>query len=293
MSQHAGLSPEYLSTIPLTRGLNGAELAKLAELFIPVPARPGDTLFESGTPAEALYLLQAGEATLHRASEEDQRLVGPTLIGELGALTALKRISTVVVGEDAVLWKVSGVVLREFFAQHQDFGLRLYHDLLEVVADKILRDQLRLADMRQNLIRTQKAMKEARNFLLESQDTVVSERLHEILEGQIKRNRRVNYRVEPPAALAATVALDDDRQASVVQISATHVSYHLGSAGLPAAGDRISGVLSLCGPELPFSGEVLRTINGRVDVELDLLIDEYVEQLEGYLTRVQMLDLLV
>jgi len=41
------------------------------------------------------------------------------------------------------------------------------------------------------------------------------------------------------------------------------------------------------------TGVVLRVVEGRVDIELDLMVDEYVNILEGYLTRVQMLDFLV
>ena len=70
-------------------------------------------------------------------------------------------------------------------------------------------------------------------------------------------------------------------------------SADVGPKTSPVAGQRFSGVLQLSGPEIPISGRVLRVLDGRVDLELDLLLDEYSAALESYLTRVQMLDYLV
>ena len=55
----------------------------------------------------------------------------------------------------------------------------------------------------------------------------------------------------------------------------------------------MSGVLDLAGTDVPISGKVIRAAGSRVTVELDLLIDEYAAAFEGYLTRVQLLDILV
>jgi hypothetical protein len=52
-------------------------------------------------------------------------------------------------------------------------------------------------------------------------------------------------------------------------------------------------VLDLAGTEIPVSGNVVRTADDRITVVLDLLIDDHVAILEGYLTRVQLLDILV
>jgi hypothetical protein len=64
-------------------------------------------------------------------------------------------------------------------------------------------------------------------------------------------------------------------------------------AAVAKAGDWLSGVLALAGTEIPISGKVHRVTNGKVTIEFDLLIDEYAQVLEGYLTRAQLLDVLV
>ncbi|HTM19362.1 MAG TPA: cyclic nucleotide-binding domain-containing protein [Kofleriaceae bacterium] len=284
------VSPDELRTIPLLRGFSDDQLASILGLLEPVG--PGPVLFRQGDRAEAFYLLTGGEVLLHELGGEAFRLRPLTVIGELGALTGRLRNSTAEPSAGAELWQMKVNQLLELFDQNPQIGLGFQQNLMHVVAEKIARDQVRLQDMRANIVRTQKAMKQMRDLLLDSQDTVVSAPLHDTIEALIRQNRRVNYRVEPPTALPAEVRLDDGTSCPVVQISRTHVSY--AGAGQPlAAGSRLSAVLCLSGPEIPMSGVVLRTIGDRVDVELDLLIDDFAGALEGYLTRVQMLDFLV
>lgn len=294
MMTDMGLTPDALRSISALRGLTDEQLERLCALFQPAGRSEGELLFEPGDPPEALYLLAAGDLRLHQDHDEAFDLRAPTLIGELGAVTGLvPRTKRAQVGANAELWRVDGSVLRDFLAQNTDVALLIYANMLAAAADKASRDQIRLADMRHNIVRTQKAMKKMRDFLLESQDTVVSKPLHELIEGLIQQNRRVNYRVEPPPSLAARLRLDDKVEARVLQISRTHLRFRLEGGTLPESGARVSGVLHLSGPELPICGRVLRTIDNNVDLALDLLIDEYAALLEGYLTRVQMLDLLV
>jgi CRP-like cAMP-binding protein len=293
MSEKLGISLDELRSIPLMNGLDDAQLRAIEGLFEPVSVKPGDWLFKVDQPARAIWLLVRGEVTLFQADEETHHLHPPCVIGELGALTGLRRNSRAVVGAGAQVYKVTRDKLLGFFEANKEIGLRFEKNLLDICADKINRDQQRLMDMRTNLIRTQKAMKQMRDLILESADTAISEPLHATLEGTIERNRRVNYRVDPPATARATVRMDDASEAPVEQISRTHVSFRPGNAEAPAQSDRFSGVLNMGGPEIPISGVVLRVLDGRVDLELDLLIDEYTAALEGYLTRVQMLDFLV
>jgi CRP/FNR family cyclic AMP-dependent transcriptional regulator len=288
------LAREHLHTIPTFRGLTDAQLDEMTPLFQRMEAGAGDVLFERGEPADACYLLTAGAVSLFQDPEQTHTLHPPVLIGDLGTVTDnAVRNSRAEVQDNAELWKVPTDALLEFFEGHPHTAVRVLRNMLAAATDKFGRDHTRLADMRGNIIRTQKSMKKMRDFLLDSEDTSVSKPIHEVLEGLIRQNRRVNYRVGPPQTLAASVRTDDGFQASVVQISRTHVSFRLDQGDLPKADSRTSGVLQLSGPEIPISGKVLRTIERRVDLEFDLLIDEYAAILEGYLTRVQMLDFLV
>jgi CRP/FNR family transcriptional regulator, cyclic AMP receptor protein len=287
------LTPKELASIPLLRGITEDQLVKLASAFEYLALPEGEVLFEEGQVATAFYLLAGGEVSIYEGDALRYRLHPPAPIGELGALAGLTRNTTAVASQHVEIWKISRDQLLQFFDTHGDIALPFYQNLLHLIADKVRRDQLRLEDMRANIIRTQKAMKQMRDFILESQDTPLSDTLHGKLEELIQNNRRVNYRIEPPAPLPARAKLKDGSTATVVQISRTHLSFHQDSGPLPEAGGIWIGVLYLDGPEIPISGTVLRTIGHRVDLKLDLLIEEYGLILDGYLTRVQMLDFMV
>jgi hypothetical protein len=169
--------------------------------------------------------------------------------------------------------------------------VRFLVNLLGVVAEKMHRDQTRMADMRQNLIRTQKELKRLRELVLETVETPLSAPVHDTLDQLIAHNRRVGYRVEPPPSLAARFRVDGGI-AEVVSLSRSQLTLRA-PAPLPDGETWCSGVLDLGGTEIPISGAVQRAGEDRVTVVLDLLIDASAAILEGYLTRVQLHDILV
>ncbi len=284
--------PEHLRLVPLFRGFTEEELAPIAALFQPAIPRDGGALFEAGEPATELYLLVEGEVTLVRPADDTYRLRPPALIGELGALTGLRRSCRAVVAGEAELWKLEASKLQLHFADNQELGVRFLANLLETVADKVHRDQRRIGDMRQNLVRTQKELKQIRDLILESPESTISQPIHDAVDQLISHNRRVNYHVEPPNSLVARFRLDAG-VADVAELSRTHVTLTWPAPKLPTSGDWIAGVLDLAGTEVPASGKIVRLDGKRVTVELDLFIDAYAQTLEGYLTRVQLLDILV
>ena len=286
-----GPSATELRTIPLFHGFGDEELGKLGNLFSRVTVDPSKPLFDVGEQATELYLLTAGEVVLDRPGDDLFRLHPPALIGELGALTGLPRSTRANVAAGSTVWGLRAKTIQDFFASNQELGVRFLVNLLGVVADKVHRDQTRLGDMRRNLISTQKELKRLRELVLEAAETPISAPVHDTLDKLITTNRRVNYRVEPPTALPVGLRLDAG-MAKVTDISRSHVTC-VPPAAPAQAGTWLSGVLSLAGTEIPISGKIHRIQGGRVTIELDLLIDEFAATLEGYLTRAQLLDVLV
>ena len=290
-----GPSASELRIIPLFHGFGDDELAALGQLFAKVDVKDdGFELFDVGEPALELFLLTTGEVVLERPDDDTFRLHPPALIGELGALTGLPRSTRATLSPGSTAWVLPAKTIQAFLAANQELGVRFLANLLTVVADKVHRDQARLGDMRKNLVRTQKELKKMRELVEESAETPISAPLHDTLDKLITTNRRVNYRVEPPKQLPAHLKLDFG-SAPVADLSRTHVAVHdlRFGAERPAVGTWISGVLHLANSDIPISGKVTRVEGNRLTIELDLLIDEYASQLEGYLTRAQLLDVLV
>ncbi len=285
-----GPSATELRTIPLFHGFADGELREIGDLFDQITAPPGQPLFDVHEPATTLYILTKGEVTLDRPGDDTFKLHPPALIGELGALTGLPRSTRATASAGSVVWQLPAKKLQTWLAEHQELAVRFLVNLLTAVADKVHRDQRRMADMRQNLVRTQKELKRLRELVLETVETPLSAPVHDTLDKLITHNRRVNYRVEPPAALAAHCRFDLGA-GPITDISRTHMTVQLPVAA-PPVGTWLSGVAHLAGTEIAMSGKIMRVIGDKLTIELDLMIDEFSGALEGYLTRVQLLDIL-
>jgi len=289
MFRRMGPSASELLTIPLFQGFSEDELSEVADLFKHVDEHR-QPLFDVNEPATSFYLLTKGEVVLERPGDDTFKLSPTALIGELGALTGLPRSTRATMTPGSTVWALPAKRIQAFLGEHQELGVRFLVNLLGIVADKVHRDQRRIADMRSNLMTTQKELKRLRELVLETVETPLSAPVHDTLDKLITHNRRVNYRVEPPPALAATVRFDN-ASAAIADISRTHVTVHVAGTP-PAQGTWVSGVAQLAGTEIPISGRVHRVTGHKMTMELDLMIDEYVAALEGYLTRAQLLDIL-
>lgn len=294
------LGPGQLKCIPLLHEFSDGKLAQLASVFKRRDPSRGELLFEAGKLADEVYLLTEGEITIYEGDQVRMKLIPPVCIGEVGTLAGMNRNTTARISKDTEIWCASREDLLGFFQTHSDIAQGFYQRLVDLLAHKVRRDQLRLSDMRVNIIRTQKAMKAMREMVLHTQDTPISGELYDTLDDLIAFNRRVNYRIAPPSSLPAFVRLDDKSMAPVAQISRTHVSIDFEGKDIPDEGSHMSGVLCLGaaedlqeGEEIPISGEVLRAVGERVDLELDLLMEEYSQALDNYLTRIQMVDFMV
>lgn len=283
------MSTAFVS-VPLFQGISGDGLAGLGEVFETLEVDAGHVLFSSGEVADRLYLLVDGRVALHEDGEKTIDLNAVSLIGELGAMVALNRRLTAVTLTPSMFLVATGTSLRTFFERNAAVAVTFYQNLLGMSADKIRRDERRIDDMRRNLVKTQKALKAMRDLVLDSPSTELSEPIHDMLEELIAQNRRANYIVEPPSALPVTVRNPDGAVYPVIQMSR---QFLLLASVAAAAGTEWKGVLTLPGTEFPLTGSVEPAGPGLVKVDLDLIIDEYSELLEDYLTQAQLLDIVL
>lgn len=280
-----------LADLPLFFGVGADELGPLVERLVERELAQGELLFEADAPADHLFFLMEGQVDLLERSGKVQVSLRPVApIGELGAMTrGVTRNTTAVAAVPSKVLAIARMELMEV-VHTEDLGVRLQQNLLDILSDKIGRDGRRIAQMRRNLMRTQKEMKRLREELLSHETTPISDLFHDSLEGLIQGNRRAHYAVVPPRAYPATVRCPDGTKVRVGQISRTRVRLPLGAVG---DDDQWSGVLTLPTSEIPLSGTIVERTTTAAEVELDLLIDEYEHALEDYLTRAQMLDLVV
>ena len=289
------LAAADLRHLPLFRSLSEEQLASLLGALAPRRVAKGHVLFKAGETPTMFQILAEGEVELVEANEPRIRLRPFAPIGELGALTGLPRNATATATAAVTLFEVQTDALMKVFARSSDLAFGFYRSLLEVVSDKVRRDKLRMDDMRGNIIRTQKAMKELREVVLSAEETPVSQPICDKLDDLIEHNRRAHYRVTPldahPATLRVERGIPKPATGAVVELSEGYLKV----APLPKleVGAEIVGVLSLPRGEIPVSGRVDRRGGDGLLVKLDLLIPAYAAELNRYITELQMLDFVV
>jgi CRP-like cAMP-binding protein len=285
--------PSDLRAIPLFQKITDSHLDELTSAFEALHVGRDTVLFEAGSEPQHLLVLVNGEVALQDAGETRFRLTPIAPIGELGAVTGIKRNTTAVTTQPSTVWRIGVTELQDFFEKHGDVAFPFYHNLLNIVADKVSREERRLAEMRGNLIRTQKAMKRLLEVVLSTEETALSKTICETLEDLIEHNRRGHYMIEPAHTLKSSVRLDGGTVVPVSEVSEDRLRFGPLPEPAPAVGASFSFVLVMPSRELPLSGTVEGFGKGGALVKLDLLIPEYATVLQEYLTRLLLLDFIV
>jgi CRP-like cAMP-binding protein len=286
------ITAESLQGVPLFRDFSEKHLEALAKV-LKREIHPADhVLFKVGDLASQFLVLVRGEVALREEPNELFRLRAVATIGELGAVTGLARNTDAVTATEAEIWSIPVPELLKFFEAHAEVAFPFYRNLLAAAADKIRHDRRRLYDMRANLIRTQKRMKQLRELVLAARETEISKPVFEALDDLIEHNRRAHYRVTPAPALPASVRMDDGTSVRLLELSEGFLKLDLHPPAWPK-GAEWAGVLCLPSGEIMVSGRVIRAGADGVVMQLDLLIDAYKTAMFDYITRLQMLDFVI
>ena len=282
-----------LKSLPLFQGIPEVRLGELVAAFRPTSHKAGTVLFKAGDIATHFELLAAGEVCLEESATTRFDLKPVSPLGELGALTGIPRSTTATATTDVEILTIPVGDLLGFFDANADIGLAFYKNLLGVVSDKVRRDRVRLGEMRANLIRTQKTMKQMRETVLAAAETEISKPLFESLDQLIDNNRRANYRVSPTAGYPAQVRLDNGHLARVMEVSEGYLKVEGKTSDLTSDPSYWAGVLVMPTTEILVSGTILRENAGDVVVKLDTLVDDFKAKLDDYSVRLQLLDYVV
>jgi CRP/FNR family transcriptional regulator, cyclic AMP receptor protein len=285
--------PAELRNIHLFRDIPDAPLAALLKIFTREKVPAGQILFREGDVATRLRLLVAGQVTLTEEGESKFTLAPLTLIGELGGLTGTPRNATATTAQASEIWSVEGKKLTAFLEKNVELAMPFYRNLLAAASSKIQRDKQRMDQMRLNIIRTQKSMKELRDLVLGKPETPISKRVCEALEEHIERNRRAGYRVTPTDSLPAFVKLDSGAKVAVLEISNGYMKLEGKGSRLTKDAAIWVGVLALPLAEVAVSGSLERQAEDGIVVKLDTLLDDTRAAVETYVTQVQLMDFVV
>ena len=90
------MDPERIAKLPLFSDLDDGERAEVAECMREVSVGPGTTLAAQGDNAYEFFVIEAGEAEVHKNGEVIASVGQGDVVGEIGVLVTGARTASVV-----------------------------------------------------------------------------------------------------------------------------------------------------------------------------------------------------
>ncbi|MGC4118428.1 MAG: cyclic nucleotide-binding domain-containing protein [Myxococcales bacterium] len=142
----------FLASVPLLSGLPREELEAFAEVLMPMPLAPGETLGHEGMVADAFYFVARGQLAVRkkvpRGAPLTLSLAGPgTLLGEVSLIDGGPRSATVVAPEAALVLRCDRDDFERLFNGGNPSALRFVDRLATDLSRRVREANARFADL--------------------------------------------------------------------------------------------------------------------------------------------------
>lgn len=138
---------QILKKIPLFNGLFPPQIGKLLGLSVARSYQAGDRLCEAGAPSDELYILLAGELAVDMAEGLRVTALAPvTTVGEIGVITRQPRTATVTALRSCRVLVIPRVAFERLLRGDREMQTRVYQNIIEILAAKLVNDNLRARD---------------------------------------------------------------------------------------------------------------------------------------------------
>lgn len=143
---------QFLSTIPVFKALDGADLIALGQCFEEKSFWEGETIIQEGDASDGLFLIESGYVNVFRAGES-QRIflstLGTTeLFGEAALFSDHRRTATLEAKDKVVALYATRDKMMDYFKAHPKAGCAILHEFLRRVFIKLERTSSELRTKR-------------------------------------------------------------------------------------------------------------------------------------------------
>jgi len=120
----------FLKSAPLFGGLEGEELAALADIALEQEFKPGETIFEENQPPDHLYLIVQGKVEVFRrvnSAERPLAILGEKeCFGEMAILDEQPRSASVRAAEPTTVLKIDRESFRELILERPQIAFAIF-----------------------------------------------------------------------------------------------------------------------------------------------------------------------
>lgn len=136
-----------LSQVDLFRGLDPAQLERLAAAVEPGTYQAGETVFRQDAPGDSMFIVEAGqvEVAVHDGSGEDHTMVylgRGQVFGEMALVDGATRSATIsAVEDDTRVYRLAGKTFTALCEQDTAIGYILMRNIAQDISFKLRHNQ--------------------------------------------------------------------------------------------------------------------------------------------------------
>lgn len=147
------IAETVFDNLEIFQGLNSREIRQLLRASEPVSFGAGETLFDEGDPADAMYLVESGELEVRTSSGVDDDVVlaqlgAGSVVGEMSILEGdTKRSASVIALCDVQAFRLTRDAFQKLRVVRNRAAYRLILNLAEILADRRRKSDARLNEV--------------------------------------------------------------------------------------------------------------------------------------------------
>ena len=154
---------QTIKRIPIFTGLSPSQVQSVLKVCVPKTYEATEVVCASGTPSEEMYILLSGELGVVTTDGHQVATLHPvTTVGEMGLLTKKVRVASVKATRSSHVLVLPKAAFDYLLRHDSDVQARIYRNVIEVLADKIVNDNVRLRDHLQEKVDEEKRIREYR-----------------------------------------------------------------------------------------------------------------------------------
>lgn len=154
---------QTVKKIPLFGGLSPSQINAVLNVCQLKQFEPDTVICASGTPASEMYILLSGElAVLTQDGTRVATLQPVTTVGELGVLTNQQRKATVATVASCSMLKITKTGFEAMLQANLAVQARIFRNIMEILADKIVGDNVRMRDHLREQVQHEERVREHR-----------------------------------------------------------------------------------------------------------------------------------
>jgi sulfate permease, SulP family len=143
MHREVGVTPVHSFESWLTTELGGAaDMSRIAPYLQRLELKVGEAVFSQGEPPDSIVLLASGRLVVTIEDEQGRpfrlrRMVGHTIVGEMGFYRRIPRSATVVAEEPSVVYRLTREAFNRLHAQDPGAATVLHQLIIRLLSDRL------------------------------------------------------------------------------------------------------------------------------------------------------------